>query len=136
MQGVIKIHENDPNFPIASIDAAKSFIDNYDEIAANPEEHHHLIREVFIEAALIVNHSPYAEVRAVVSNKDDVDMPSSTARAWFIGIIYVAIGAFINQFFEIRQPRILLQSQVAQLLAREWLLPLLALRYDWSGMSS
>jgi hypothetical protein len=119
MKGVLAIHENDPNFPMASIEAAKRFLDSYDEIAANPDDNHHLIREVFIEAALIVNHSPYAEVRAVVSNKDDVHMPSSTVRAWFIGILYVTIGAFINQFFEIRQPRILVQSQVAQLLARE-----------------
>lgn len=121
MQGVLKIHENDPNFPMASIEAAKRFLASYDDIRANPEDkaYSHLVREVFIEAALIANHSPYAEVRAVVSNKDDVDMPASTVRAWFIGVVYVAIGAFINQFFEIRQPRILLQSQVAQLLARK-----------------
>jgi hypothetical protein len=34
------------------------------------------------EAALITNNSPYAEVRAVVSNTDDVNIPSSTIRAW------------------------------------------------------
>lgn len=38
-------------------------------------------------------------------------------RAFVIGIVYVAIGAFINQFFSIRQPGISVGSNVAQLLA-------------------
>jgi hypothetical protein len=72
-----------------------------------------------LEALLVTENSPYAEVRAVVENTDDVDMPSSTFRVWFIGIIFVFIGSFINQLFTIRQPAIQVTSNVAQLLACE-----------------
>ena len=48
------------------------------ETQEDAEAYEVLTRSMFIEAALIVNHSPYAEVRAVVSNKDDPSMPSST----------------------------------------------------------
>ena len=70
-----------------------------------------------LEAALITNNSPYSEVRAVVSNKDDPSAPCSTIRAWTIGIFFSVILAFINQLFSIRQPPINIDSNVAQLLA-------------------
>lgn len=70
-----------------------------------------------IEAALLTNNSPYAEVRAVVDNKDDPNMPSSTIRCWFIGILFCAIVAFINGFFEPHFPPITISGQVPQLLA-------------------
>lgn len=118
MEGLIKSHENDPNFPLSVITKAKEFLYN-PEVNSNPQAHSKLIREVFIEAALMTNNSPYAEVRAVVSNKDDPTLPVSTIRSWFIGIIFVAIGAFINQLFSVRQPAISVGSNVAQLLACE-----------------
>lgn len=70
-----------------------------------------------LEAALITNNSPYAEVRAVVDNKDDPTMPVSTIRAWTIGIIFSIFLAFVNQLFSIRQPAIRFDTNVAQLLA-------------------
>lgn len=70
-----------------------------------------------LEAAMITNNSPYAEVRAVVSNRDDPTMPCSTIRAWVIGIFFAGALGFINQFFDPRQPAIYLQANVAQLLA-------------------
>ncbi len=48
-----------------------------------------------VEAALIANNSPYAEVRAVVDNTDDPSLHCSTVRAWIIGLFYVGVGAFI-----------------------------------------
>lgn len=42
-------------------------------------------------------YSPYAEVRASVSNKDDPTMPVDTFRAWFLGIFFVAVFAVLNQ---------------------------------------
>lgn len=50
-----------------------------------------------LEAALITNNSPYAEVRAVVDNKDDPSMPCGTIRAWTIGVFFSVFLAFINQ---------------------------------------
>jgi hypothetical protein len=70
----LAIHEHDPNFPIAAIIKAKEFLTNPDVIE-NPQLHSKLIHEMYIEAALMDNHSPYAEVRSVVSNKDDPTLP-------------------------------------------------------------
>ena len=115
MEKVLKIHEHDPNFPIPVLDKIYAFLGNED-VFVHPEKHSELIKEIKVEAALITNNSPYAEVRAVVDNTDDINMPSSTIRAWVIGLIFVVILAFINQLFSIRQPSITVLANVAQLL--------------------
>ncbi|KAG8709771.1 hypothetical protein FRC11_005216, partial [Ceratobasidium sp. 423] len=74
-------------------------------------------KEVKTEAALIVHDSPYVEVRAVVSPKDDPSTPCSTIRAWTIGLLFACAGALINQLFSLRYPRIEADEIVAQLLA-------------------
>jgi predicted lipoprotein len=88
-----------------------------DDIIENPEKHGALIWEMKLETALITNNSPYAEVRAVVDNTDDPSLPVSTIRAWVIGLIFSGLLGFVNQLFSIRQPRIYIDSNVAQLLA-------------------
>jgi len=45
--------------------------------------------------------SPYPEVRASVSNCDDPDMPSSTLRAWLIGIIFAALIPGASLFYDV-----------------------------------
>ena len=70
-----------------------------------------------MEAALIVNDSPYVEVRAVVSPTDDPNEACSTVRAWTIGILLACFGALINQLFSLRQPSIYVDQIVAQLIA-------------------
>lgn len=70
-----------------------------------------------IEAALITGNSPYAEIRAVVPKTDDPNIPCSTIRAWILGFILCCCVAFINGFFEIRQPPIFVYGTVPQLLA-------------------
>lgn len=87
------------------------------DIAANPEKHTDIIQELKIEAALITNNSPYAEVRGVVDNHDDPSIPVSTIRAWTIGIFFSVFLAFINQLFSIRLPQIRFDTNIAQLLA-------------------
>ncbi|KAI0008767.1 OPT-domain-containing protein [Xylariaceae sp. FL0662B] len=116
MQKVLVIHEHDPNFPYSIIERIRAFLGN-DAIFQNPEKHAVLIEEMKIEAALITVNSPYAEVRAVVDNHDDVNMPCGTIRAWIIGMGFALLLAFINQLFSIRQPAITVQANVAQLLA-------------------
>ncbi|KAI4740640.1 OPT-domain-containing protein [Aureobasidium sp. EXF-12298] len=116
MAKVYKIHELDPNFPDSILDKIREFLFNED-VFINPEKHAELIAEVKIEAALIVNNSPYAEVRAVVDNTDDPNMPCASLRAYVIGLIFVSLLAFINQLFSIRQPSITVEANVAQLLA-------------------
>lgn len=68
-----------------------------------------------IEATLIAYHSPYPEVRSVSEPYDDPTLPVETPRAYFVGLVWVAIGVFINQFFSERQPSIQFTNSVAQL---------------------
>lgn len=116
MINVLKMHENDPNFPMAIVERIREFLGN-ESIFDNPKKHQELILEMKTEAALITSNSPYAEVRAVVENTDDPSTPSSTIRAWVIGLTFVCILAFTNQMFSIRQPSITVQANVAQLIA-------------------
>lgn len=83
----------------------------------NPEKHEEIIWEMKIEAGLISGNSPYAEVRAVVDNKDDPNLPTSTVRAWTLGILLSALISLINQLFEIRYPPVYVDNNVAQLVA-------------------
>lgn len=72
--------------------------------------------QVRMEAALIAFYSPYPEVRSVTDCFDDPSMYCETPRVYILGLIWSAIGTFINQFFANRQPGITLPSSVVQLL--------------------
>ncbi|OTA85845.1 hypothetical protein M434DRAFT_82435 [Hypoxylon sp. CO27-5] len=61
--------------------------------------------------------SPFPAVRAVVPETDDPAMPVNTFRAWFLGIVFVFLGAGVNQFFSLRYPGVHIVSLVAELLA-------------------
>ncbi|QEL62327.1 OPT family small oligopeptide transporter [Candidozyma auris] len=67
------------------------------------------------EAALIAYWSPYPEVRSVTDPFDDPDTPCETLRVYIIGVVWVVLGTFINQFFVERMPSISLSSMVVQL---------------------
>ncbi|GJN74829.1 hypothetical protein PLIIFM63780_009012 [Purpureocillium lilacinum] len=116
MQNVLAIHDGDPNFPFVTLQKIKEFLGN-DDIMENPEKHEGLVQEMKLEAALITNNSPYAEVRAVVDNHDDPTTPVSTIRAWTLGCFFSVFLSFVNQLFSIRQPAIRFDTNIAQLLA-------------------
>ncbi|KAI0063252.1 OPT oligopeptide transporter [Artomyces pyxidatus] len=61
--------------------------------------------------------SPYPEVRAAVSNTDDMEMPVNTIRAWTIGLLWAILIPGVNQFLYFRYPSITIGSLVAQLLS-------------------
>ncbi|CAF1254949.1 unnamed protein product [Adineta ricciae] len=61
--------------------------------------------------------SPYEEVAANVSNKDDPSIPALTFRSWFLGIAFTAAIAFVNQFFWYRTSPLVIGVLVAQLLS-------------------
>ncbi|KAI1415510.1 small oligopeptide transporter [Hypoxylon sp. FL1857] len=61
--------------------------------------------------------SPFPAVRAVVPETDDPAMPVNTFRAWFLGIVFVFLGAGVNAFFALRYPGVHIVSLVAELLA-------------------
>ncbi|GAO17651.1 hypothetical protein UVI_02002130 [Ustilaginoidea virens] len=141
MKKVLAIHDGDPNFPRVTLRKIQEFIGvlidsctaawgktrdahqllipevENEDIAENPEKHEEIIQEMKVEAALITNNSPYAEVRAVTDNHDDPSTPVSTVRAWTIGIVFSCFLAFVNQLFSIRQPPIRFDTNMAQLLA-------------------
>ncbi|QRV74794.1 OPT oligopeptide transporter protein [Ceratobasidium sp. AG-Ba] len=48
--------------------------------------------------------SPYPEVRASVSNVDEVEMPALTFRVWSIGLVLCMASAGANTFFNLRYP--------------------------------
>lgn len=74
LENVLQLHELDPNFPAEVLEKVKTFLAD-DDVFVHPEAHSMLIQEMKVEAALITNDSPYAEVRAVVSNTDDPSLP-------------------------------------------------------------
>lgn len=113
-----EMHQSDQNFPQGVLDRIEQFLSD-PNVFSNPEKHADLIYEMKLEALLVTENSPYAEVRAVVENTDDVNMPSFTFRTCFIGVIFCAIGAAVNELFSLRQPPITITSEVAQLLACE-----------------
>ncbi|KAJ7889565.1 OPT-domain-containing protein [Mycena olivaceomarginata] len=113
---IVEEHHDDPNFPPRVLAAANRYL--YDEeLKQNPAEYQQIYDELKVEAALIVINSPYAEVRAVVDNHDDTNVSGATFRTLVIGTIFVGAGGFINQFFSIRYPSILVYPNCAQVLA-------------------
>ncbi|CAF4541035.1 unnamed protein product, partial [Rotaria socialis] len=61
--------------------------------------------------------SPYEEVAANVSNKDDRDMPCLTLRSWIISLLFTCLLSFVNQFFWYRTSPLFVGVIVAQLLS-------------------
>ena len=61
--------------------------------------------------------SPYAEVRASVSNFDDPNMPCLTFRAIFIGMSFTVVGAALNTYFQLRYPAPLVTTVLVEILA-------------------
>ncbi|GMK55614.1 hypothetical protein CspeluHIS016_0206700 [Cutaneotrichosporon spelunceum] len=116
MAEIRRMHQYDQNFPSHTLDNINELLDNPD-VTSNLENHGALIYAMKLEAVLVTGNSPYAEVRAVVDSTDDLSMPSLTFRTWFIGCLFSAIGAFINELFANRNPPISVSSDVAQVLA-------------------
>ncbi|KAI0728567.1 OPT-domain-containing protein [Fomitopsis betulina] len=61
--------------------------------------------------------SPYAEVRASVSNIDDPEMPVLTLRMWTVGLGLIFVAAAANIFFYMRQPAPSITSTLLVILA-------------------
>ncbi|CAK5279804.1 unnamed protein product [Mycena citricolor] len=113
---IVTEHGDDPNFPVHVIAAANRYL-NDPTLKDDALEYQRIYEELKVEAAMMLVNSPYAEVRAVVSNKDDPTLPVMSFRAFVIGTVFVGVGGFINQFFSIRYPGISVGSNVAQILA-------------------
>ncbi|KAF4552813.1 putative OPT oligopeptide transporter protein [Elsinoe fawcettii] len=97
-------HKWDPNMPdeaIEMVDAVTGAHDSKGEAQ--------LVGEV-------IENSPYPEVRAVVRNYD-ADVPTSTIRAWTIGLLLTTVCSAVNALFLLRYPPITIGPYVVQLIA-------------------
>ncbi len=69
------------------------------------------------EEPVVVEDSPYPEVRAAVHPYDDHTLPCNTLRAWSIGLSLIFLGASMNTLFSLRSPNISLGALIAQVIA-------------------
>ncbi|KAK8854972.1 OPT family small oligopeptide transporter [Kwoniella newhampshirensis] len=114
MKQVKEFHQYDQNFPHNVMMRVNEFLDADD---LTDPQYRELIHEMKVEAILVTENSPYAEVRAIVDNFDEPELAVSTFRAYLIGTLFVFGGAFVNQLFTNRQPSVVITANVAQLLA-------------------
>lgn len=108
----IPLHEDDYNLRLEQKEYLKSLVKGEKE-APDPTTYSMDLR---IEAAAIKHWSPYVEVRAVTDCWDDMDEPCETIRSYAIGLVWLLVGCFVNQFFIFRFPSISISSDVLQLL--------------------
>ncbi|KAK9469149.1 OPT oligopeptide transporter protein-domain-containing protein [Lipomyces arxii] len=106
-------HKDDFNFPRETFDKIVLMLKGEQNSGMDHETYDLALK---LEAIMMKYHSPYPEVRAVCEPIDDITLPVETIRAYFLGLIWVAIGSFINEFFSVRQPRLSLRSSVLQIL--------------------
>jgi hypothetical protein len=70
-----------------------------------------------------IDESPYPEVRSAVANTDDPTMPSSTFRAWVVGLIWAVLISGVNQFFFFRYPFVTINQVCEKNSPRRFSLP-------------
>ncbi|KAK9236566.1 OPT oligopeptide transporter protein-domain-containing protein [Lipomyces kononenkoae] len=113
LREAIEYHEDDINFPRETMDKIKLLVQGQEASEMDEETYEW---DMKLEATLMKYHSPYPEVRAICDPTDDPTMPVETIRAYILGLLWVACGSFINEFFSLRQPSLSLQSAVFQIL--------------------
>ncbi|KAK9366130.1 OPT oligopeptide transporter protein-domain-containing protein [Lipomyces kononenkoae] len=113
LEEAVEYHTDDPNFPSQTMAKIKLLLKGEE---AYGTDHESYVLDLLLEATLIKFHSPYPEVRAICDPTDDVTIPVETIRAYFLGILWVAIGSYINELFSFRQPSLKLQSTAMQIL--------------------
>ena len=74
-------------------------------------------------APVLEDESPYPEVRSAVANTDDPTMPSSTFRAWVVGLIWAVLLPGVNQFFSFRYPSVAVNQVCETFPPRRFSLP-------------
>ncbi|KAK9388133.1 OPT oligopeptide transporter protein-domain-containing protein [Lipomyces mesembrius] len=112
LRNAIEYHSGDVNFPTKTAHKIQLLVDGPE---AYDEDLDTYVLDARLEATVIKYHSPYPEVRSVTDPFDDPTVPVETFRAYLLGMIWVAIGSFVNEFFNFRQPSLRLPSTVIQL---------------------
>ncbi|KAK9375209.1 OPT oligopeptide transporter protein-domain-containing protein [Lipomyces chichibuensis] len=113
LREALDYHDDDLNFPTETFEKIKLLLQGQEASQMDADTYE---LDLKLEATLMKYHSPYPEVRAICDPTDDPTLPAETIRAYFLGILWVAVGGFINEFFSLRQPSLSLQSAVLQIL--------------------
>ncbi|KAG5355101.1 Oligopeptide transporter 2 [Yarrowia sp. B02] len=109
-------HDHDNNFRHEYRMEIKSLLDSFGEGEDPEKEDPENLLLMRYWATIFHWWSPYPEVRSVTDPYDETDTTVETWRVWVLGTIWVAISAFVNQFFSVRMPQITLDASVCQLL--------------------
>ncbi|WFD33181.1 hypothetical protein MSPP1_004239 [Malassezia sp. CBS 17886] len=121
VRDVVEDRLEDPNLDTHVVDKAEEALESGD------------VKQEITLGHLIEEDSPYMEVRAAVSNVDDVAMPVNTFRAWFLGLITTVVVPGVNQLLALRFPSTTITGYVVIVLAYPlgqalaWILP----RWTW-----
>ncbi|KAK5996142.1 Sexual differentiation process protein isp4 [Cladobotryum mycophilum] len=107
-------HIHDYNFPRDMLQRAADII-NHDTNKIDQEQARTLLQEFHGQQELLLNDSPYPEVRAVVDPTDDPSIPCNTFRVWLLGTLLAIVGAGLDQFFSLRYPSIVIYTYAGQL---------------------
>ncbi|KAK9367899.1 OPT oligopeptide transporter protein-domain-containing protein [Lipomyces kononenkoae] len=113
LTSIAEYHSDDFNFSKMSLEKVRLLLAG-EEVYG--QGHELYVLDLLIEGTVLKFHSPYPEVRAICDPMDDTNIPVETVRAYFLGIIWVAIGSFINQLFANRQPSLTIGSTAIQIL--------------------
>jgi hypothetical protein len=82
----------------AMTDEIAQLIDNYRNLRKDIEDDDGQVQNYLKTYYYVFEfNSPYAEVRASVSNTDDPALPVETFRAWFIGMFFGSLFGAANQ---------------------------------------
>ncbi|KAJ5902554.1 OPT oligopeptide transporter [Penicillium taxi] len=109
-------HSYDSNYPDELLDTAKEFLAS-DRKTITGVEATDLLKTIRELRDTVLNDSPYAEVRAVVSPTDDITVSANTFRAWFLGLLLTIVFTGVNQLFTLRYPSLFINSYVSQVVA-------------------
>ncbi|KAK7747413.1 hypothetical protein SLS53_001668 [Cytospora paraplurivora] len=108
-----KLHTFDPFLDIDKLEAVDNVL-----VVGDVE------KEAAVEEQLLVEDSPYPEVRSSVPPTDDMDTPVDTIRAWAIGMFLCTIVAAVNILLGLRKAPVTISASVVQLIsypiARAW----------------
>ncbi|KAH7162194.1 OPT oligopeptide transporter protein-domain-containing protein [Dactylonectria estremocensis] len=127
LQALVQEHSLDQNFPADIIDRAREYLEKREDGKEDPEIAQKIVDDFQVQKDLMINNSPYPEVRAVVDPTDDPTLPVNTFRVFFMGTIFTIGGTAIQQFFSLRMPSIAISTYVVQLLS----MPLGVLMAKW-----
>ncbi|KAK7403930.1 hypothetical protein QQX98_010300 [Neonectria punicea] len=101
-----QLHKWDPFLDVEKLDDVDRVLETGD-----------VEKEAAVQETLLVEDSPYPEVRASVPPTDDPDMPINTIRAWTIGALMCTIVASCNILLGLRYSPITITSTVVQLIS-------------------